>query len=95
MEFQKKGYIYILTNKSNSVLYTGITSDLRKRITQHKQKLLYGFTNKYNLNKLVYFETFDSITDAISREKQIKKRSRKYKIELIESVNNRWNDLIL
>ncbi len=89
----KKGYIYFLTNKNNTTLYVGVTNNLVRRIYQHKQKRVSGFTKKYNLVKLVYFETFDSIVDAIAREKQIKAGSRKKKEELIESINGEWRDL--
>jgi putative endonuclease len=80
-------------NKSNSVIYTGVTSNLQKRVYEHKEKLVDGFTKKYNLNKLVYFEVFDRIDDAIAREKQIKAGSRTKKIELIKSVNPDFKDL--
>ncbi len=89
----KQFYLYIMTNKSNTVLYTGVTSDLRRRVYEHKQKLIEGFTKKYNVIKLVYYETFgDSIT-AIQREKQIKAGPRKKKEQLINSVNKDWKDL--
>jgi len=89
----KKGYIYFLTNINHKTIYVGVTSDLVRRIYQHKQKLVSGFTKKYNLVKLVYFETYYSIEDAIVREKQIKAGSRKKKEELIESRNSGWRDL--
>ena len=89
----KKGYVYILTNKVHSVLYTGITSNLPKRIYEHKNKVVKSFTSKYNLNKLVYFEATDSITSAIKREKQIKGKSRAYKEDLINNFNPEWEDL--
>ncbi|MBI2075475.1 MAG: GIY-YIG nuclease family protein [Candidatus Harrisonbacteria bacterium] len=82
-----------MTNKTNSVLYTGVTSNLEKRTYEHKNRLVDGFTKKYNLNKLVYFEIFDSIQDAIAREKQIKGGSRRKKIALIESMNADFKDL--
>lgn len=90
---QKQYYIYILANKSNSVLYTGVTNSLRDRICQHKEKVVAGFTSRYNVDKLVYFEEFDNSYDAISREKQIKNWHRQWKIDLIESVNSHWEDL--
>ena len=91
-----KGYIYILTNVSNSVLYTGVTSNLAERINQHKAKKHPGsFSARYNINKLVYYECFESIGEAIKREKQIKGGSRKKKLELIESKNPGWVDLYL
>ena len=86
------GYVYILTNNTNKVLYTGVTSNLVRRIYEHKNKLVKGFTSKYNLNKLVYYETVPSITVAIEREKQIKGKKREYKEELINSFNPEWND---
>jgi putative endonuclease len=85
--------VYIMTNKSNSVLYTGVTSNLSRRTSEHKNKLVKGFTSKYNLNKLVYYEVFENPVSAIEREKQIKAGSRKKKIELIEKINNEWRDL--
>jgi putative endonuclease len=84
---------YITTNKSNKVLYTGITNDLKNRIYQHKQKVKSGFTKKYNVNKLVYYEVYQDAYNAIQREKQIKAGSRKKKIELINNLNNDWRDL--
>lgn len=89
----KQGYIYIMTNKTNSVLYTGVTSNLPQRVFQHKNKLIEGFTKKYNLAKLVYYEVCDNIEGAILREKQIKGGSREKKIKLIENANKNWNDL--
>lgn len=90
----KKYYsIYILTNKNNTVLYTGITSNLKKRVYEHKNKIVKGFTEKYNINKLVYYEVFENPVDAISREKQIKAGSRNKKIKLVEIMNSRWTDL--
>ena len=89
----KQGYIYILADKSNRVLYTGVTSNLIKRMFEHKSKLVDGFTKKYHVNKLVYFELFETIKDAITREKQIKGGSRNKKIELIETKNPEFRDL--
>ncbi|MBI3314093.1 MAG: GIY-YIG nuclease family protein [Candidatus Omnitrophica bacterium] len=83
----RSGYVYLMTNKNNSVLYTGVTNALIKRVYEHKQKLVPGFTNKYNASKLVYYEIFDSIVDAITREKQIKGWTRKKKLKLVESKN--------
>ena len=82
-----------MTNKSNTVLYTGVTSDLKKRIYQHKQKIALGFTAKYNINKLVYYEIFADSYNAISREKQIKGGSRQKKLDLINGFNAEWKDL--
>jgi len=93
MNAKGKPAVYILTNKNNTVLYTGVTSNLVKRTIQHKEKSVPGFTKRYNIDKLVYFEFYTDIRDAIAREKQIKAGSRKKKIELIESMNPEWSDL--
>ena len=82
-----------MTNQYNQVLYTGITNNLPRRIYEHKHKLVDGFTKKYNLVKLVYYEVFDDSYSAISREKQIKAGSRQKKINLINSLNKEWRDL--
>lgn len=88
------GCVYILTNKNHTVLYTGVTSDLKKRMYQHQNKKFNNsFTAKYNCDKLVYFENFNRIEEAIAREKQIKGGSRKAKEELIKSINPEWKDL--
>ncbi len=89
----KQSYVYILANKHNTVLYTGVTRDLKRRIYEHKQKFVKSFTSKYNVDKLVYCEVFDDIYNAISREKQIKGGSRQKKIDLIHSINGSWKDL--
>jgi putative endonuclease len=86
-------YVYIMTNKYNTVLYTGVTNDLKRRMYEHKEKLVAGFTNKYNITKLVYYEVFDDPENAISREKQIKAGSRQKKMQLIASMNREWRDL--
>lgn len=86
-------HVYILANKHGTVLYVGVTSELRVRIYKHKTKEYKGFTAKYNADRLVYFEEFDDIEAAINREKQIKAGSRQKKIELIESMNPEWKDL--
>ena len=86
-------YVYLLTNKRNTVLYTGVTNNLERRIYEHKNKLIEGFTARYNINKLVYFESTTSIEIAIQREKQIKGWLRKRKNELVESINPEWKDL--
>ncbi len=88
----KKSFVYIITNKNNTVLYTGVTSDIAKRMFQHKTKFYKGFSARYNCDKLVYFEEFSFIRKAIEREKQIKKYKRFKKISLIEKVNPDWND---
>lgn len=91
---EKGGFVYIMTNPLNTVLYTGVTSKLKERIWQHKTKHFQtSFTARYKINKLVYFEEYNDIRDAIDREKQIKAGSRKKKIALIESSNPEWNDL--
>ncbi len=82
-----------MTNKWDTVLYTGVTNNLLKRGYEHKEKLVAGFTKKYNLTKLVYYEVFEDIENAISREKQIKGSLRQKKIQLIESINKEWRDL--
>ena len=88
-----KYYVYILTNKSNSVLYTGFTNDLIRRVKEHISGLNKGFTYKYNVQKLVYFELYIDVNDAINREKQIKSYSRIKKINLIETLNPKWLEL--
>lgn len=90
---QKQYYVYILTNQRNTVLYTGVTSTLIVRSTQHKQKVVKSFSSKYNLDKLVYYEIHAHAYEAISREKQLKAGSRKKKISLITSMNPLWRDL--
>ena len=82
-----------MTNKHNTVLYTGVTNNLIRRIYEHKEKLASGFTKRYNINKLVYYEVFQDAYNAISREKQIKDGSRQKKINLINSLNPDWKDL--
>ncbi len=82
-----------MTNKNNTVLYTGVTNNLIRRVCEHKEKLTKGFTSKYNVNKLVYFEETNSIDSAIKREKQIKAGSRQKKIDLINFLNPEWKDL--
>ena len=88
-----KSYVYILFNKKNGTLYTGITSDLKKRLYQHKNKIYEGFTSKYDVTKLGYYEVYNDIKAAIEREKQIKGGSRKKKLLLIERLNPEWKDL--
>ena len=88
-----QGYVYILTNKAKTVLYTGVTSDLIQRVHQHKLKRSSGFSSKYNCNLLVYYEVIDGIEAAIQREKQIKAGSRANKEKLINSMNPSWKDL--
>jgi putative endonuclease len=89
----KQYFVYIITNQTNKVLYTGVTSNLKRRVYEHKNKMVEGFTERYNINKLVYYEIFNDPENAIKREKQIKGGSRKKKIDLIERKNKSWNDL--
>lgn len=86
-------YVYILCNKKDGVLYIGMTNDLERRMFEHKNKLVDGFTKKYNLSKLVYFEIFPQVKDAIIREKRLKKWKRQWKVNLIEEDNPNWNDI--
>jgi len=86
-------YVYILASQRNGTLYTGITSDLIKRVWQHKNSLIEGFTKKYFIKNLVYFEAHNSAEEAIKREKQIKKWNRSWKLRLIEDKNPNWDDL--
>ena len=90
---RKQYYIYIITNKINTVLYTGVTSDLKKRIWEHKEKVTEGFTKNYNINKLIFFEIYNDPENAILREKQIKAGSRIKKVKLITGINPEWKDL--
>ena len=89
----KRAYVYILSNKRNGTLYVGVTSNLVKRIFEHKEKVVNGFSAKYNLDLLVYYEEWWSIEEAIQREKQLKAGNRKKKLGLIESINPDWKDL--
>jgi putative endonuclease len=91
-----KGFVYIMTTGNNSVIYTGVTSDLKERVVQHKSKKHpESFTARYNICKLVYYEVFETIGEAIKREKKIKGGSRKKKIDLVNLVNPEWDDLSL
>ena len=89
----KQYYVYIISNHSNNVLYIGVTNDLARRIYEHKNKLIKGFSSKYNLVKLVYYEITESIESAIAREKQLKNWHRDWKINLINQFNPEWKDL--
>lgn len=89
----KNYYLYIITNYEETVLYTGVTDDLERRIYEHKNKLLKGFSQRYNLNKLVYYEVFDDVNEAIYREKQIKNWRRQWKMDLIKELNPEFKDL--
>ena len=93
MVFTKNYYVYLLTNWNNKVIYVGVTNDLNRRIYEHKNKLISGFTEKYNLNKLVYFEETCDINAAINREKEIKKWRREKKDILVNQINPNWQDL--
>lgn len=93
MNMNKKAYTYIMTNSNNSVLYIGVTSNLTKRVLEHKNHIYKGFSDKYNCTKLVYFEEFNNINDAIKREKQLKNWHRDWKTNLITNFNNNWKDL--
>ncbi|MHB1687169.1 MAG: GIY-YIG nuclease family protein [Ignavibacteriaceae bacterium] len=89
----KQYYIYILASKKNGTLYIGVTNDLIRRVCEHKEGITEGFTKKYNIKLLVYFEVHSDINEAIKREKALKKWYRKWKIELIEKNNPEWKDL--
>lgn len=91
---ERGGYIYILTNKKHTVLYTGVTSNLANRLSEHRNGLYQkSFTSRYNVTKLVYYEGFINIEEAIAREKQIKAGSRQKKLDLINGLNSNWEDL--
>ncbi|PIQ11363.1 MAG: hypothetical protein COW71_00915 [Ignavibacteriales bacterium CG18_big_fil_WC_8_21_14_2_50_31_20] len=89
----KNYYVYILASKKDGVIYIGVTNDLIRRVYEHKNKLIDGFTKKYNVNKLVYYEICRNVNEAIKREKQMKKWLREWKTNLIEENNTLWNDL--
>ncbi len=86
-------FIYILTNKNNTTFYIGVTNNLERRLWEHRQKIIKGFTEKYNLHKLIYFETFSDVNEALSREKQLKNWHRSCKLNLIKSANPDLKDL--
>ncbi len=86
-------YVYILASQRNGTLYIGVTNDLKRRVHEHKQKIIKGFTSEYNVNNLVWYESTESVESAISREKQLKKWNRSWKIKLIEEKNYEWQDL--
>lgn len=95
MTIDMKQYcVYILTNKNNSVLYIGVTGNLQRRIYEHKNKIIEGFTSKYNLSKLVYFEQTENAISALNREKQLKNWHREWKNNLISKFNPKWIDLL-
>ncbi len=89
----KQYYVYILANSTNVALYTGVTNDLKRRVYEHKERFVNGFPERYEINKLVYYEIFNDPENAILREKQLKSGSRAAKNKLIESMNPEWNDL--
>ncbi len=95
MSNDKVYFVYLLTNWNNKVIYAGVTNDLERRIYEHKHKLIAGFTNKYNINKLVYYEETGDVEAAITREKQIKKWRREKKNYLVEGMNPNWVDLCM
>ena len=90
---EPKFYVYILTNKNNNVLYVGFTNNLKRRLNEHINRTNPGFTKRYNVNKLIYFESTPYVNNAIKREKQIKKWNRQWKINLINDMNPDWEDL--
>ncbi|MFH1245589.1 MAG: GIY-YIG nuclease family protein [Candidatus Omnitrophota bacterium] len=90
---QKQYYVYMLASRRNGTLYTGVTNDLIRRVYEHKNDLIEGFSKKYGVHRLVHYELFENIEDAIQREKRIKKWQRTWKLELIEKENPDWNDL--
>ena len=92
---EKTYYVYLLTNWNNKVMYVGVTSNLERRVYEHKNKVVEGFTEKYNVGKLVYFETTNDVLAAIDREKQIKKWRREKKNQLVTGMNPEWKDLSL
>ena len=93
MRIKKFYYVYILANKPNGTIYIGVTDDLIRRVTQHKQGLVPGFTKTYGVKMLVYYEQTELVLSAIAREKQLKRWKREWKIRLIESMNPEWKDL--
>jgi putative endonuclease len=95
MPSTRRYYVYLITNWNNKVMYVGVTNNLERRIYEHKKKLVKGFTKKYNVNKLVYFEETQDVTTAINREKEIKKWRREKKNQLVNRINPTWQDLSL
>ena len=87
------GFVYIMASRKGGTLYTGVTADLNRRAWEHRDKVLSGFTSKYNVTRLVWYREYDDITEAISEEKRIKRWRRRWKIELIEGMNPDWKDL--
>lgn len=93
MQEERQGYVYILASGKYGTLYIGVTSDLMRRLYQHREEITKGFTSEYGVKMLVWFDTFDRVSDAIAREKQLKKWNRDWKIRLIEESNPEWVDL--
>ena len=93
MTMSKTYFVYILASKRNGTLYVGVTNDLARRVSEHREGIVPGFTKQYSVKRLVYFETFDDIHDAIHRESRLKKYKREWKINLIQKSNVEWNDL--
>ena len=93
LDMTKTYYVYILSSKRNGTLYIGVTNDLERRLYEHRNNLIEGFTNKYHVHHLVYFEDVNDIQSALQREKQLKRWTRKWKLELIEKFNPEWRDL--
>ena len=94
MPTEKRYYVYLMTNWNHRVMYVGVTNDIMRRLDEHKNKLIKGFTKKYNINKLVYFEETANVHSAIAREKEIKKWRRQKKNALVQSLNPEWSDLL-
>jgi len=90
---RRQYYVYMMTNPRNTVIYTGVTNNLKKRLFEHREKLINGFTRRYRISKLVYYEVFEDAENAILREKQVKGGSRRKKVLLIDSMNPEWRDL--
>ena len=90
---RKGGFVYLTFSKKNGTIYTGVTSDIIRRMYEHKNKIFKGFTNRYNADKLAYYEYYEDIRTAIAREKSIKGKVRQYKLDLIEAYNPEWLDL--
>ena len=86
-------FVYSMTNRTRTVLYTGVTTDLKRRVWQHREKIFEGFTSRYQVERLVYYEMFDDVNSAIAREKQLKAGSRQKKIDLVNALNAEWRDL--
>jgi len=93
LQGQNQYYVYILASRRNGTLYIGVTSDLVKRVYEHRSDVVAGFTKKYGVHRLVYYETVHEIDSAIAREKQLKRWERAWKVELIEKINHNWRDL--